>query len=136
MTRASEKRPPNPVSARFGRWSPDDRLLDPYARGRHVHPLDVLVEHSDRREPPDRARDRAAHLGGPALRHVVLVAAVVERHDFLLEQAIQVLRVGMVLGALVRVGFAATDGPTVIAQPAFVPPAVEDGQVDEGWLGD
>src|ERR1035437_9452214 len=125
MTRASEKRPPNPVSARFGRWSPNLRLLDPYARGRHVHPLDVLVEHSDRREPPDRTRDRAAHLGGPALRHVVLVASVVDLHKLLPDQAIQVLRVGMFLGPLVWFVFGAADGPTVIAQPAFVPPAVE-----------
>ena len=99
--------------------------------GRPVELLDVLLEHAARRELPDRAGHRVAHHLQPALRQALLVALVVHRHDLVLEQSIQVLRVRPVLRAFVRVRLAAADGPAVGAVVALVPPAVEHGAVDD-----
>src|ERR1035437_9708498 len=117
------------VSACFGTYSASCRPLYVYPCGGQVHPLGVFVEHPEGREPPDRAGDRALHLHAPTGRNAVLVAVVVERHDFLFEQPVEVQRIGVVLRPLVRVGLATADGPAVVADPALVPPAVENGQV-------
>ena len=68
-------------------------------------------------------------------REAVGVALVVGRHELLLEDPVQVLRVGPVLGALVGVRVAAADGPAVVAGPALVPPAVEHATVDDAVRG-
>ena len=69
----------------------------------------------------------SSHCSGQAVR----VALVVARDHLLLEDAVEVQGVGPVLGPLVGVGLAAADRPAVVAGPALVPPAVEDGQVDD-----
>src|SRR5664280_249404 len=117
------------VSACFGTYSTSCRPLYIYPCGGQIHPLGVFVEHPEGREPPDRAGDRTLHLRAPTGRNAVLVAIVVERYDFLFEQPVQVLRVAVVLRALVWVGLATADGPAVVADPALVPPAVENGKV-------
>ena len=99
---------------------------------RQVHPLDVLVEHPRRREPPER---RAPSTGASSSTQVAgrpsASPLVVARHDLLLEDPVEVLGVGPVLGRLVRVRLAAADRPAVVAGPALVPPAVEDADVDD-----
>src|ERR1035437_6592824 len=130
-TRESETRPLNPASAGFGAYSAGGRPPHVDPCGGQGHSLGILVQHPEGREPPDRAGDRTLHLGGPAGRKVVLVAVVVERHDFLLEEPVQILSVVVVLGAVVGVGLATADGPAVVAAPALVPPAVEHGQVHD-----
>ena len=93
-----------------------------------VHLLDVFVEHPCRREPPDVSSHRAPHQPTQARGKPLGVALVVARHDLLLEDPVQVLRVGPVLGPLVGVRLAAADRPAVVAGPALVPPAVEDAE--------
>ena len=100
------------------------------AAGRYSR-SDVLVEHPRRREPPDRAGDGVAHELEPAGGRRIRVALVVGRDQLLLEDPVQVLRVGPVLGALVVVRVAAADGPAVVPGPALVPPAVEHADVDD-----
>ena len=102
---------------------------------RQVHLLGVLVEHPGRREPPDRASRSSAHEARSRPRGTpVVVALVVARHDLVLEEPVEVLGVGPVLGALVGVRLAAADRPAVVAGPALVPPAVEDADVDDAVL--
>src|ERR1035437_8391626 len=101
----------------------------------HVHPFHILMEHTDSGELPDGARDRASHLGRPAFRNAIFIALVIERHDFLLEDPVDILSVAVVLSALIGVYATAADRPAVVADPALVPPAVEHGQVDNAVAG-
>ena len=69
------------------------------------------------------------------LRQAVRVALVVGRHDLLLEDPVQVLRIAPVLGGLVGVGLAPADRPAVVLLVALVPPAVEHADVEDAVLG-
>src|SRR3974377_2524851 len=102
--RASETRGATSSSAaagspRSGRAARGAGQVDP--GGREVEPLDVLVEHAGRREAPDRARDRVPHqlhiAGGDAL----IIVLVVRGDQLLLEDPVQVLGIGPVLGSLI-----------------------------------
>ena len=102
---------------------------------RQVQALGVLVEHPGRREAPDGAGDGVAHELHPPGGEAVPVPLVVGRDQLLLEDPVQVLRVGPVLGALVRVGLPASDGPAVVAHEALVPPPVEHAHVEHAVRG-
>src|SRR5688500_16993052 len=118
---------------RGGRGSPGrGRLL---RRGalvgrRQVQLLDVLLEHARGRELPHRGCHRGLHHLEPTRRYAIRVALVIARHDLRLEQPVEVLRVGPILGAFVGRCLARTDGPAIRAVIALVPPAVEDRAVD------
>ncbi len=102
---------------------------------RQVELLDVLLEHARRREAPDVRGDGRLHQVDPGLRQALRVALVPARHDLFLEDAVEVGGIGGVLGLLVVERLAAADGPAVGAVPAFVPPAVEDRDVDDAVGG-
>src|SRR5205814_8272190 len=82
------------------------------ASGRKVVPLDVLDQSTVDREPRCEPCDRGRH-------HLEPAVAVVEeaRHDLILEQSIQLLRVGVVGDAL--------DRPADLAFVGLGPPTVE-----------
>ena len=126
---------PGSASAGFGQRGLGTGLADGDPAGWQVEPLGVFAEHPRRRELPQRGRHRAAHDREPVGWDVVRVAGVVARDDLLLEDPVEVLRVGPVLGGFVGVGLATADGPAVVVGEALVPPAVEDADVRDAVLG-
>src|SRR5450759_4085829 len=124
-------------SARLG-----DELAPPCRQRSHVDPgsrqvelLRVLVEHARRGEAPDRAGHGPLHERQPLARKPGGGPFVVAGHHLVLQDPVEVQRIGPVLGALVWVRDPAADGPAVVSGPALVPPPVEHRQVDHAVRG-
>jgi hypothetical protein len=89
--------------------------------GGHVVLANVLLDHPASRESLARLANGVLHVAHPLDRHALGVALVVEGHDLLLQQLVQVLRVVLVHALVVRF----RNGPAVAAGPALRPPPIE-----------
>ena len=103
--------------------------------GGQVELLDVLLEHARRREAPDVRGDRRLHELDPGLRQALRRRARTSAARPPPRGSGRGRRRRRHPGRPRRRRLATADGPAVGARPALVPPAVEDGDIDDAVDG-
>src|ERR1700677_4136044 len=97
--------------------------------GRDVTVPGIVHDHAVGAEAPAQGADGSFHAGDPSPRQAVLVTVIVERNQFVLQNAIEVLPVAAVMHIHVGVGSAVSDGEAVETVVGFGPPTVEHGEI-------
>src|SRR6185503_3975909 len=113
------------LSASSRGWIVAGRL--PVNRGRVVF-LDVLPHHPPGGKPAPGQSKRVAHLLDPAQRGSLRSSGVVQGDDLLLQQPVEIGRIGRVGVLVLRNG---SDGPAAQSIVALLPPSVEGAELGD-----
>ena len=96
-----------------------------------VEAVEVIVHHAAHRVVRSDEVHRVLHRLYPAIGVGLAVTLEVERYDFLLEEVVDGRRVELVLQGLIGEGALVGECPTSTLAVAFVPPSIEDGEVED-----